>query len=133
VYVPSVQQQKGGIYCGLFAIAFALHLAVGDDLTKIIFEQEKMREHLLKCFMKKKLDPFPHSNVSAIPMNLCRPYCQPFTQILLYCNCRMPETYGNMVACDRCERWYHLKCVGNPTVKEEENWLYLTLALHNVT
>ena len=121
MYIPSVQQQKGGLDCGLFAIAFALHLVMGDDLTKIVFEQDKMRGHLLKCFINKKLEPFPHRKVLALPRKLCRPVkCLPFKQVILYCTCRMPDTYGDMVACDECETWYHLKCVGNPS--KDKNW-----------
>ena len=33
VDVPAVQQQRGVLDCGVFAIAFAVHLALGDDVT----------------------------------------------------------------------------------------------------
>ena len=50
INVPTVQQQFGSCDCGLFAIAFTLHLAMGDDPQHILFEQSQMRSHLLKCF-----------------------------------------------------------------------------------
>ena len=38
VDVPAVQQQRGVLDCGVFAIAFAVHLALGDDVTKLNFQ-----------------------------------------------------------------------------------------------
>ena len=33
-------------------------------------------------------------------------------EILTYCYCSMPENFDKkMVACDRCEKWFHVKCV----------------------
>ena len=55
--------QQGETDCGLFAIAFAYHAARGDDLSKIKFHQEKMRQHLVQCFIKKRLEPFPHATL----------------------------------------------------------------------
>ena len=31
----------------------------------------------------------------------------------------MPETYDDMIECDTCGDWYHLKCVGLKTIPEE--------------
>ena len=58
INVPTVQQQFGSCDCGLFAIAFALHLAMGDDPQHILFEQSQMRSHLLKCFQKRRWNHF---------------------------------------------------------------------------
>ena len=46
VNIAKVQQQKGVRDCGLFGIAFAYHLAAGDDPEKLPFHQEEMRSHL---------------------------------------------------------------------------------------
>ena len=43
VEVPYVQQQIGHGDCGLFAIAFAVHLALGDQVTELNFDQSLMR------------------------------------------------------------------------------------------
>lgn len=59
VEMPYVQQQRGGTDCGVFAIAFAVHLAFGDNLATLQFDQALMRRHLLKCFQKKEMTPFP--------------------------------------------------------------------------
>jgi len=66
VKVTKVQQQLAISDCGVFAIAFALHVALGDNL-QIIFDQSQMRHHLLGCFQKKKLQPFPHQKVTSLP------------------------------------------------------------------
>ena len=53
VHIPPVQQQDGDDDCGVFAIAFALHAILGDDLKNVEFDQSQMRSHLLDCQKKK--------------------------------------------------------------------------------
>ncbi len=125
--VPAVQQQKGGTDCGVFAIAFAYHAgkyhsyvhiysmtiifilnaANADDLRIMKFDQAKIRQHLEKCFQNKQFTPFPHTVLPA-------PYPQtlPAHSIEVFCDCELPETFDNMVQCDKCEMWFHLTCVG---------------------
>ena len=31
--------------------------------------------------------------------------------IKLYCDCRLPGSYDDIVVCDRCGRWFHYRCV----------------------
>ena len=52
-----VQQQAGGSDCGLFAIAFAVALAHGQDPATLMFDQQAMREHL-RLYLQR-MDPFP--------------------------------------------------------------------------
>ena len=82
----------------MFAIAFTLHLAIGDDPQHILFEQSQMRSHLLKCF-QKKMEPFPHKVTSILTENASF-----FSYVILelYCVCHMPETYDDMVECEGC-------------------------------
>ena len=49
-----VQHQAGGSDCGLFAIAFAVALCFGLNPSKLIFEQSKMRDHLLHCLKENE-------------------------------------------------------------------------------
>ena len=65
-----------------------------------------MRHHLIKCFQKKEMMPFPQSK------NGDHHNFFPGKEIELHCTCQMPETYDDMIECDTCEDWYHLKCVG---------------------
>ena len=37
-----VQQQEGGVDCGLFSIAYAFHLLRGDDIKQLCLDQSKM-------------------------------------------------------------------------------------------
>ena len=46
---PYTQQQKGGSGCGVFAIAFVFHAAMGDNASGLQFDQLKMRRNLMKC------------------------------------------------------------------------------------
>ena len=61
VDVPYIQQQRGLVDGGVFAIAFAVHLALGDDVTRLNFNQGQMRKYLLKCFQEKVMTPFPQT------------------------------------------------------------------------
>ena len=120
INVPTVQQQFGSCDCGLFAIAFTLHLAMGDDPQHILFEQSQMRSHLLKCFQEKKMEPFPHKVASIQTENA--PFF-PYATLDLFCTCHMPETYDDMVECEECGEWFHLKCMGlTKAPTEDELW-----------
>ena len=118
VEIPYVQQQKGIADCGLFAVAFAVHLAFGDDVSKLTFDQSKMRQHLIKCFQKKEMQPFPLTRAAPRSQSYF-----PFREIELFCSCQMPETYGDMIECDKCGDWYHMDCVGlKSPPPEQEQW-----------
>ena len=53
------QKQKGEKDCGLFAIAFATAIAWGLQPSKQNFNQSAMRMHLVHCFNRKEMSPFP--------------------------------------------------------------------------
>ena len=61
VKLPHVHQQKGITDWGLFAIAFAVHLAFGDDVSKLTCDQSQMSLLLL-----------PEERNAAIPTTLHR-------------------------------------------------------------
>ena len=52
-------KQVGSTDCGIFAIAFAIDLLHGNEPHKVVYEQRRMREHLVKCYEVGKLSPFP--------------------------------------------------------------------------
>ena len=70
--------------------------------------EAKMRSHLLTCLVKLQLASFPNEWRTAREKYLYFP----MQKTELYCTCLMPETYGDMVQCDACEKWYHLRYVG---------------------
>ena len=57
--VSMTQRQNGTQDCGLFAIAFAMSIACGEDPSKRTYNQDLMREHLVDCFSKKVVQLFP--------------------------------------------------------------------------
>ena len=107
VQFPYTPKQKGGSDCGVFAIAFAFHAAMGDNISGFQFDQLKMRRHLMKCLRKQNFTPFPIlDKQSKIPKKVRT------EKIDVYCTCLMPDTYGDMVQCENCHKWFHIKCVG---------------------
>jgi hypothetical protein len=56
-----VHPQEGSTDCGVFAIAYAFELALGNDPSLFMFDQSKMREHLLACFENRYVSPFQKS------------------------------------------------------------------------
>ena len=119
VNVAAVQMQRGMDDCGLFAIAFALHAALGHCIEEIDFDQATMRNHLVKCFTARKFTPFTTKKVK-------RACSTRIINIDVFCTCQMPASYGDMVQCGVCEQWFHVKCVGLqslPSTAEEWNCL----------
>ena len=121
VDIPPVQTQTGSVDCGLFAIAFAYELAVGNlPVHEVRFDQKKMRSHLLSCFEKRELTHFPQARR--------QPAAQPRQHnnvtIATLCECKLPEEYDNMILCDLCGKWFHFGCVGYDTsISISNEWL----------
>lgn len=60
IIMSRCQKQIGSKDCGLFAIAFAVALVFNQHTTsKLKFNQPKMRSHLVECFTKQEMTPFP--------------------------------------------------------------------------
>ena len=59
IVMVGTQRQTGAQDCGLFAIAFAISIAFGQDPAKTTYDQSGMREHLIRCFNKKAIQVFP--------------------------------------------------------------------------
>ena len=51
VSLMDVQMQSGGYDCGFFSIAFATALVFGEQPGYFLFEQTKIRAHILQCLM----------------------------------------------------------------------------------
>ena len=59
------QQQKAGLgNCGVFAIAYMIEFCLHDTVCRndYDYDEDKMREHLIECFEKRCLKPFPKIN-----------------------------------------------------------------------
>ena len=59
VSMKKVQEQDGIKDCGVFAIAFITSIVHGEDPCDVFYKQENMREHLLDCYEKLIITPFP--------------------------------------------------------------------------
>ena len=64
--IVPVQQQKGAADCGVHSVANAFNAAIGKKLgnNHIIYNQEKMGEHLQNCFEEQCLKTFTESQGS---------------------------------------------------------------------
>ena len=53
------QRQKGSNDCGIFSIAVAVAVTFGLNPSKLHFQQERMRVHLVNCFTRELFSLFP--------------------------------------------------------------------------
>ena len=114
-----VVKQAGSYDCGLYAIAYAAALAHGNDPAAHHYCQEKMRPHLRKCLMDRKLKVFPHKTIC--PSGNFRSE----EKLPVHCLCRMPEIKGQpMVECSSCKEWYHFVCekVTSKSLTKNADW-----------
>ena len=85
----------------LYAIAIMTCLAYGEDPTCVVINKEMLRPHLVECFEKKHLQPFPISRRQRIAQTIATERVCP-----VYCLCRLPDYGSMMVQCDKCHKWY---------------------------
>ena len=95
---------------------YITHIAHELDPSLCVFNQGQMRKHLIQCFEKEELQPFPilkerrSSGVTKV------------TNCKVYCYCRCPYNGEKMVKCNgECGEWYHVKCV-HTTIKPRQKW-----------
>eukprot|EP00794_Sanderia_malayensis_P008388 gene8388-9286_t len=100
VTVVLQQKQKGGSDCDLFAIANAVTLSSGVDPGSVVWEQNKMRPHLLKGYEKQKISMFPH-----LPRSTCTE--KEHYTISVYCVCLKHITAVELLECSVCRNKYH--------------------------
>ena len=58
--ILNVDQQTDTSSCGPYAIAFAYHTCVGDDVSQMHFDDSKLREHIESCLILGKFSSFRH-------------------------------------------------------------------------
>ena len=59
VSFKDVQMQGGGSDCGVFAVAFATAIVLGNDPSCLMFDQPQLRHHLICFFEKQKMTMLP--------------------------------------------------------------------------
>ena len=88
IKVPTVQQQFGSCDCGLFVIAFTLHLALAHFLRAVSDEISSSQ------VLPKEEDGTISTQEGCFYPNR---ECTFFPILELFCICHMPETYDDMV------------------------------------
>ena len=59
IKLMNVAKQVGAVNCGLLAIATLTCLALGDDPTTVVFNDDELRPHLINIFESKRISAFP--------------------------------------------------------------------------
>ena len=119
--VPIQQQKSGSNNCGLFAIAAAYHVAKGDDLGSLTLDEDKLRSHLARCFENEKLRRFPKAKHPSAQ----RPERHQHIAISIFCPCLRPDSFDEMIQCDKCDSWHHFRCVSIKVAPMEEWYCHL--------
>ena len=102
-----VQQQKKGVDCGLFSIAFAISLAFGEDPSNSTYHSAALRPHLINCLTSGRISPFPKIEGKRVVR------WKPSTHTVeIFCSCRTPWTAQrnsshDMAQCCMCSDKQH--------------------------
>ena len=123
--IMNISKQTGLNDCALFAMAVITHLAIGEDPTTVIFDQDGLRSHLTMLLESGNIYPFPVLRKRRQSEKIHK--VQTFK---IYCDCRMPYCGELMVKCNTCCEWYHYKCI-QETTNETENELRKTDTIWN--
>ena len=108
--------KKGVHDCGLFAIANMIEVIKGGNVTRINFDQCKIRKHLEMGLSSGTITEFPKTR-KIVQRCQSRVY-----EEKVFCICKMPECYDScMITCDVCSCWYHFKCVN--ARKGRKSWV----------
>ena len=64
-YQPSqCHKQVGTTDCGVFAIAYSIDILFGNNPSEIVYDQSKLRQHLVHCFKKGTLTSSKNTNAT---------------------------------------------------------------------
>ena len=124
--LATASQQINHYDCGVYAIAFATALMFDTDPSKITFDSQNMRQHLLKCFTWQNLISFPS-------LNLLSPFQEKLqAQIVqVYCLCRRPLRFRlgkiptkeeKLTQCESCNDCFHRSCLPSGEIFKVKKW-----------
>ena len=120
--VANVGTQKGSSDCGLYAIAMMTSLANNDDPVNLVYNQQELRIHLQQCFENGAIEKFPISKARRMKKRVSKELT-----CMIYCKCRLPDQQdgSEMVQCDKCQEWYHAKCLDfkpQQIIDDDDEW-----------
>lgn len=95
--VMNIRHQWCGQSCGLYAIAVAIDLCLGNDPCFSLYDEQNMRSHLELCLAKKRIAQF-QQQIQDISQRVLKEVCVPVYCICCYPNCT--TCFGYMVCCD---------------------------------
>ena len=107
------RRTSNGNDCGLFAVAFAMAICLGQALEDLYLNVKLMRSHLSSCLAEKKRKAFPSRRINVKKRE------KSIETVPVYCKCRSTER-GRMICCDTCSERYHDTCIDVPL----ERWTY---------
>ena len=121
IKVINVATQKGNTDCGLYAVAMmtSIMIAYKEDPVNVVYSQANLRIHLQQCFEKGFLEKFPISKKRRLNRRITKEVvCD------IYCTCQSsePDDGSEMIQCDRCNEWYHVKCVDFDLKLTDDDW-----------
>ena len=85
---------------GLFALALVTVAVHGHNPTELLFDQGKMRPHLIESLQKMEASMF-----LVIKTQMKRRETLKRITILVYCICQLPDSGSQMVECTGCLKW----------------------------
>ena len=103
---PFQQQQSELSNCRLFCIAAAVQVAEGRRWRCMFYHLRRNPTEITSHFEPGKLLCFPTGEGPVEWVELSN------IVIPVNCECKMPDSQVEMVACDCCDRWYHFTCAG---------------------
>lgn len=113
----------------LLALAFATSLLNNDDPSQIVYDEVKLREHLIQCHNKGKLRSFPKGVLHNKPIRRANAIS---ISMKLHCACRLPwdssdkaDSEYHMAQCGKCSSWFYRKCAKIPSevFDKKTQWL----------
>ena len=106
VNVMNVAKQSGSTDCALFALASVTCLALGIDPVTVVYDQQQLRAHFVSTLESGHVTAYP-------VLKKRRPAARvhKVETCTVYCYCRMPDDGDMMVCCDKCDGWFHFKCL----------------------
>ena len=123
IKVMSIQQQENRTDCGVFAIASALELCVGNDPTKVSWHADQLHPHLKTYLSQQEISPFPQKSTPREHGSADK--CYKTVETKVYCCCRMPERRSEKMAkCCGCGEWFHQNCknIPNTVITRKLTW-----------
>ena len=120
IQIMNIKKQTNTVDCGLYSIAVLTSLLLGQDPTTVVYNDKELRSHLVKVLEAKMITLFPISQTRKFAKRVAKT-----EKCFVYCVCRLPDNGERMICCDKCEEWYHFKCV-DVTLITDNNWYCTT-------